>query len=147
MLKLDDYVSDYCTSEHFFFLDSSVKLYAESILLQWCKQIDTLNPAEKIEDAMMNLGTLDLSFEIKKAIPDLLSEFCEYLVSTGKYPLAQSWSDIIVQTQQRFFERLREDGSFKGETYIKKYTHTNRNDPCPCGSGKKFKKCCMPLLS
>lgn len=20
---------------------------------------------------------------------------------------------------------------------------TNRNDPCPCGSGKKFKKCCM----
>ena len=20
----------------------------------------------------------------------------------------------------------------------------NRNDPCPCGSGKKFKRCCMP---
>jgi hypothetical protein len=19
-----------------------------------------------------------------------------------------------------------------------------RNDPCPCGSGKKFKKCCLP---
>jgi hypothetical protein len=22
---------------------------------------------------------------------------------------------------------------------------TNRNDPCPCGSGKKYKKCCMPM--
>ena len=22
---------------------------------------------------------------------------------------------------------------------------TNRNDPCPCGSGKKFKKCCGAL--
>ncbi len=21
---------------------------------------------------------------------------------------------------------------------------TNRNDPCPCGSGKKYKKCCLP---
>ncbi|QTF91328.1 SEC-C metal-binding domain-containing protein, partial [Halomonas sp. BM-2019] len=21
-----------------------------------------------------------------------------------------------------------------------------RNDPCPCGSGKKFKRCCQPLL-
>lgn len=21
--------------------------------------------------------------------------------------------------------------------------HAQRNDPCPCGSGKKFKKCCM----
>ena len=22
--------------------------------------------------------------------------------------------------------------------------HVGRNDPCPCGSGRKFKKCCMP---
>jgi len=21
--------------------------------------------------------------------------------------------------------------------------HVGRNDPCPCGSGKKFKKCCL----
>lgn len=21
------------------------------------------------------------------------------------------------------------------------YAHTGRNDPCPCGSGRKFKKC------
>ena len=21
----------------------------------------------------------------------------------------------------------------------------NRNEPCPCGSGKKFKKCCLNL--
>ncbi|HPA73466.1 MAG: SEC-C domain-containing protein [Spirochaetes bacterium] len=21
---------------------------------------------------------------------------------------------------------------------------TGRNDPCPCGSGKKYKNCCMP---
>jgi uncharacterized protein len=23
------------------------------------------------------------------------------------------------------------------------YRHVSRNDPCPCGSGKKFKKCCL----
>ena len=22
-------------------------------------------------------------------------------------------------------------------------THVGRNDPCPCGSGKKYKKCCL----
>jgi len=22
-------------------------------------------------------------------------------------------------------------------------TNVGRNDPCPCGSGKKFKKCCL----
>lgn len=25
--------------------------------------------------------------------------------------------------------------------------HTGRNDPCPCGSGRKYKKCCLAALS
>ena len=31
------------------------------------------------------------------------------------------------------------DGSFSGERRVKK---VGRNDPCPCGSGKKYKQCC-----
>lgn len=26
--------------------------------------------------------------------------------------------------------------------YVREAPKTGRNDPCPCGSGKKFKKCC-----
>jgi uncharacterized protein YecA (UPF0149 family) len=26
------------------------------------------------------------------------------------------------------------------------YRGIGRNDPCPCGSGKKFKKCCLSLV-
>ena len=29
------------------------------------------------------------------------------------------------------------------ETYVRGYNKVGRNDPCPCGSGKKFKKCCL----
>ncbi len=28
-------------------------------------------------------------------------------------------------------------------TPIRKAPHVGRNDPCPCGSGRKFKKCCL----
>ena len=28
------------------------------------------------------------------------------------------------------------------ENYQRQHTKVGRNDPCPCGSGKKFKKCC-----
>ncbi len=28
------------------------------------------------------------------------------------------------------------------ETYVREQPKVGRNDPCPCGSGKKFKKCC-----
>lgn len=30
----------------------------------------------------------------------------------------------------------------RGETYCRPSPKVGRNDPCPCGSGKKFKKCC-----
>ena len=34
-----------------------------------------------------------------------------------------------------------DDGSLKKEP-IRKEKKPGRNDPCPCGSGKKYKKCC-----
>jgi len=35
------------------------------------------------------------------------------------------------------------------ETYVpqKNKEKVGRNDPCPCGSGKKYKKCCYPKYS
>ena len=38
------------------------------------------------------------------------------------------------------FVKERPPGSISSPP--KKYAHTGRNDPCPCGSGKKYKKCC-----
>lgn len=34
----------------------------------------------------------------------------------------------------------------KGKTIVHRAKKTGRNEPCPCGSGLKFKKCCMPSL-
>ena len=43
-------------------------------------------------------------------------------------------------------EKLEESGSAKGQTFVKDksdpFATAGRNDPCPCGSGKKFKNCC-----
>jgi SEC-C motif-containing protein len=51
-------------------------------------------------------------------------------------------------TEQAFFQR--EDGQWrfldaralKGQTYQREEPKIGRNDPCSCGSGKKYKKCC-----
>ncbi|MFN8789896.1 MAG: YchJ family protein [Bdellovibrionales bacterium] len=38
---------------------------------------------------------------------------------------------------------LHEDGQgHRPEQFVRQEPKTGRNDPCPCGSGKKFKKCC-----
>jgi uncharacterized protein YecA (UPF0149 family) len=33
-------------------------------------------------------------------------------------------------------------GEVKVKTIIREAAKVGRNDPCPCGSGKKYKKCC-----
>ena len=35
------------------------------------------------------------------------------------------------------------DFEYPGEPVRNPLRHVGRNDPCPCGSGKKFKKCCL----
>ena len=38
---------------------------------------------------------------------------------------------------------VEESKSAKQQTVVKsEFEKTGRNDPCPCGSGKKFKQCC-----
>lgn len=41
-----------------------------------------------------------------------------------------------------FFNSI-DDVRPRNETYIKEGPDIERNDPCPCGSGKKYKKCCL----
>ena len=42
-------------------------------------------------------------------------------------------------------KRMHEQGDQGGiaDTYVNRFKSIGRNDPCPCGSGKKFKKCCL----
>jgi len=35
-----------------------------------------------------------------------------------------------------------DDGSAAVQTVVRTGQKVGRNDPCPCGSGKKYKKCC-----
>jgi uncharacterized protein YecA (UPF0149 family) len=34
------------------------------------------------------------------------------------------------------------DEEYYPDTYIRAAPKVGRNNPCPCGSGKKYKKCC-----
>ena len=49
----------------------------------------------------------------------------------------QHWTDIDAPDVARL-----DDGA-PPATYVREGPKIGRNDPCPCGSGKKYKKCCM----
>ena len=100
-----------------------------------------------VEEVLLNgMSRLDLSPELKRAVPNQLEGFFAFLKETGRFPPAGAWRMCVEANRKRYLDSLRSDGSVKGTTFKKNYTDVGRNDPCPCGSGKKFKKCCMELI-
>ncbi len=89
---------------------------------------------------------LALDDEVRRQIPEVIARFFEYLQEEGKLGEGNDWAAQVRVIGKSYAERLK-PGGVKGVT-IRRPSNTSavgRNDPCPCGSGKKFKKCCMTL--
>ena len=141
-----EHISDYIGSEQFFFLDPSLKEYAEQLLGYLCERISEPLTHASVEHALNGCARLDLPFSIRREVPLLLEAFFDFLASSGRLPEVGQWSEYVRLYASTYRSQFRQDGSVKGVTFKKKYTDVGRNDPCPCGSGKKFKKCCRGLL-
>lgn len=136
-------IQDYCSSEYFLFLDPVLKEHAEPVLSYWCKEAGEDLSFETMEASLGKVARLDMPLAVRRAFPDLLKEFLGYLSATGSLADADQWKEFVLQAESEYHNCFRENGSVRGKTFRKQYTKVGRNDPCPCGSGRKFKKCCM----
>ena len=85
------------------------------------------NPIETMEaDTEVNLG-----FDKELLYKNMVAAGADWL-----YKLPQ-WNDIFDEEKQK--ELYKEQ---KASQTIRKEAKVYPNDPCPCGSGKKYKKCC-----
>ena len=143
----EEEIGDYLQSDHFLFLDPESKNQAEPVLstfLRTCRE--PLNMGN-LERALESCSNLQLEAAAKKKIPGLLMGFFEYLESQGKLIDSETILSDLKILEKQFVSRIRGDSTVKGITHKKHYTDVGRNDACPCGSGKKFKKCCLNLIS
>jgi preprotein translocase subunit SecA len=90
----------------------------------------------------------DLIFRVEQFDP----EFLNYLGSQWKLDRAQSIHDQaesqlakggVRQQQEAAIAGSQRSPEKKREPVRNLAKKVGRNDPCPCGSGKKFKACCM----
>ena len=70
--------------------------------------------------------------------------------SNNKLIFAQGKKCFFSDLEDNNIERMRKIGQEKAKNFllqhIKKHGKIGRNDYCPCGSGKKYKFCCIDLL-
>src|SRR3954470_2795100 len=75
----------------------------------------------------------------KATDPDGIISFCAEFTAQGKRQ--EHWEQALFQKEDGHW-RFLDARALKNEPFKREEPKTGRNDPCVCGSGKKYKKCC-----
>lgn len=86
------------------------------------------NPIEEMDEDTQ----VSLEFEKEKLYKNMVDAKADWL-----YELPQ-WNEIFTEEQLKQYYKEQK----AAQTYRREGPKVGRNDPCPCGSGKKYKKCC-----
>ena len=85
------------------------------------------NPIEEMEeDTVVNLG-----FDKERLYKNMVAAEADWLYNL------EEWEPIFDEETRKALYKEQ-----KSSTTIVKEAKVYPNDPCPCGSGKKYKKCC-----
>ena len=96
--------------------------------------LDGINSSLKKENDFENCdeqSNVEIQIEPEKLFYNMLAAGADYL-----YGLPQ-WTDIL--GEDKMTEIAKE---YKKSKTVVKGKKIGRNEPCPCGSGKKYKHCC-----
>lgn len=111
-------------------LDDIRQAYKEELVEDFFQRLSRVE-----EDILKNHGKPDiLDEEIKASLIDSTADELQWWASFQPKPKPGSLKRPAVIPQERFIHT--------DTTFIRETPKAGRNESCPCGSGKKFKKCC-----
>ena len=93
--------------------------------------IDSLKEANPI-DEMEKDTKVKLDIDLEKLYYNMVECKAEWLYTHPQ------WNDILPEDKRKeLYKKQKNSGTIHNEN-----RKVGRNDPCPCGSGKKYKQCC-----
>ncbi|MDD3947412.1 MAG: preprotein translocase subunit SecA, partial [Clostridia bacterium] len=111
----------------------------------WRNHIDAMDMLRK-GIGLRGYGQRDPVMEYRREGFDMFDEMVESIRSTTAIRLVKADVDrIIMHAQERRISQMqREMDAARRVTYVNRDANKSvgRNDPCPCGSGRKYKNCC-----
>lgn len=148
--EIFSYINSFCTDIH---EDMNLRIQAADILLDFVRS--------EYKEPLLAICREERSFREKEPFPIVSfdAEDVERIFSANEKNIAfysRNWlsfydEEHIRRRQERWKEEAKKETE---EDYEDKYEEIaepsaretpkiGRNSPCPCGSGKKYKKCCM----
>lgn len=99
--------------------------------------------AEDVRIAMLErMPSLSLSPCARPTVPAIVRGFLESLEDAGRLAGGRDLGRQVGVLAKGYLERCSPHGGARGVPVRRAAATVGRNDPCPCGSGKKYKKCC-----
>ena len=94
------------------------------------------------DDMWISLGqrVTDLIFRMEQLDEQFVGS--TFVETSAIHEQAPSTSEIA-QQQQEAIDASQQRGDVKIDPIRNRGKKVGRNEPCPCGSGKKYKNCCM----
>ena len=145
--RIENWVDDFCGSARFRDHASLAREYAPEVLVRFlsvaCRERD-IEPAE-VEEADLRSGLLegvakmDLPGSVRSAIPALCGAFLAEMEAQGRIAGGRALGLYAGALTEAFADA----SSVKPKPFVSPTTKLGRNAPCPCGSGRKYKKCCQ----
>jgi len=128
-------------------LPAPAKEYAEAILPRFlalaCDERD-VGPADLVEADLKpalleGVGGLALPASARAVVPELCAAFLGTLEDQGRLSGGRALGRYVRALREAWAERTAETV----KPIRNPGARIGRNEPCPCGSGRKFKHCCM----
>ncbi len=145
--RLESWVADFCEGDTGIFLSSSTAQVAPSFLLTLMTAAADHGDVEPedIEEPDVRAALLDHVARLEMLptvhddVPEVCSDFLMDLEPRGRLSDGRRLGLYARTLAGEYGRRV----AGKGETIKRPGAKVGRNERCPCGSGKKFKACCM----
>ena len=98
-----------------------------------------IEPEDAAHSFLDHVSNLELPAEKKAALPAVVAAFLADLEDQGRLAGGRGMASRVRASADEF--RRRAAG--RGPDLTRPSSKIGRNDPCPCGSGKKYKHCCL----
>lgn len=145
--RIENWVSDFCTSDAIREFPPAAREHSAPILVKFLVgacEVRNIEPGD-VEEADLKsallgpVAKLNLPPAAKSKVPAMCGAFLGHMEAEGRL----SGGRLLGAYVRALNEAFEEAASGKAKPIVRPGSRLNRNEPCPCGSGKKYKKCCM----
>lgn len=145
--RLAGWIADFTQGDAFGPRPEPVVAHADALLLEWLDAACTRGDVDPedlelpaLREALLeHVARLQLPPEVHAAVPALARDLLVDLEAQGRLGDGRELGLGLFTAASAYARAARGEV----EQLTRPGAKLGRNDPCPCGSGKKFKKCCM----